>query len=73
MSDLKILACILMSDFIREQLSQIGICMNGGLPRFQAQTLKKLRIPNISTLDSFDKFELIEAYDTIDYGLINIS
>jgi hypothetical protein len=70
-SDLKILACILMSDFIREQLSQIGICMNGGLPRFQAQTLKKLRIPNISTLDSFDKFELIEAYDTIDYGLIN--
>lgn len=70
-SDLKILACILMSDFIREQLSQIGICMNGGLPRFQAQTLKKLRIPDISTLDSFDKFELIGAYDNVDYDLIN--
>ncbi len=70
-SDLKILACILMSDFIRKQLSQIGICMNGGLPRFQAQTLKKLRIPNISTLSPFDKLELIEAYDKIDYVTIN--
>lgn len=70
-SDLKILACILMSDFIREQFSQIGICMNGGLPRFQAQTLKKLRIPYINLFDSFDKFELIEAYDNVDYILIN--
>ncbi len=70
-SDLKILACVLMSDFIREQLSQIGICMNGGLPRFQAQTLKKLRIPHISMLDSLDKLALIEAYDKIDYVTIN--
>ena len=70
-SELKILACILMSDFIREQLSQIGICMNGGLPRFQAQILKKLRIPNISTLNYLDKLELIEAYDDVDYGIIN--
>lgn len=70
-SDLKILACILMSDFIRYQLSQIGICMNGGMPRFQAQILKKLRIPNIDSLNSHDKFELIEAYDNIDYTSIN--
>ena len=70
-SKLKILACILMSDFIREQLSQIGICMNGGLPRFQAQVLKKLRIPNISTLNSLDKLELIESYDNVDYIQIN--
>jgi adenine-specific DNA-methyltransferase len=32
---LKILACILMSDFVKNQISQIGIRMNGGLPRFQ--------------------------------------
>jgi tRNA1(Val) A37 N6-methylase TrmN6 len=51
---LKILASILMSDFIREQLSQIGIRMNGGFPRFQAQILKKLRIPNIGNLTSVE-------------------
>jgi len=39
------LASILMSDFVKRQLQQIGIKMNGGVPRFQAQTLKKLRIP----------------------------
>lgn len=70
-SELKILACILMSDFIREQLSQIGICMNGGLPRFQSQTLKKLRIPDLNRLEAYDKFELIEAYDNIDYPQMN--
>ena len=70
-SDLKILACILMSDFIREQLSKIGICMNGGLPRFQVQTLKKLRIPKINKLDFIDKSQLVEAYDRINYDLIN--
>jgi len=69
--NLKILACILMSDFVREQLSQIGICMNGGSPRFQSQTLKKLRIPNINSLNSFDKSKLSEAYENIDYELMN--
>jgi len=44
---LKRLASILMSNFVKKQLTQIGIKMNGGLPRFQAQTLKKLRIPNL--------------------------
>ena len=44
------LASVLMSDFVQEQLYKIGIKMNGGVPRFQAQTLKKLRILNISEL-----------------------
>lgn len=68
---LKILASILMSDFIREQLSQIGIRMNGGFPRFQAQILKKLRIPNIGNLTSVEKTTLIESYDNLD--LLNIN
>jgi len=41
------LASILMSDFVKQQLQQIGIKMNGGVVRFQAQTLRKLCIPNI--------------------------
>jgi tRNA1(Val) A37 N6-methylase TrmN6 len=63
LNKLKILACILMSDFIKDQLSQIGIRMNGGLPRFQAQTLKKLRIPNIEELDTVERDALITSYD----------
>jgi 16S rRNA G966 N2-methylase RsmD len=69
--NLKILASILMSDFIREQLSQIGIRMNGGFPRFQSQILKKLRIPNLENLNSNEKEDLIKSYDNLDLLLIN--
>ena len=68
---LKILASILMSDFIREQLSQIGIRMNGGFPRFQSQVLKKLRIPNIELIEPNDKLLLISSYDVLDLRTIN--
>ncbi|GAB1451676.1 Eco57I restriction-modification methylase domain-containing protein [Draconibacterium sp.] len=68
---LKILASILMSDFVREQLSQIGIRMNGGFPRFQAQILKKMRIPNIKYLSSEERTALIKAYDNLDLLIAN--
>lgn len=68
---LKILASILMSSFIREQLSQIGIRMNGGFPRFQAQILKKLRIPNIDNLSTDERNALIESYDRLDLLVID--
>ncbi len=61
---LKVLACLLMSSFIKDQLSQIGIRMNHGLPRLQAQTLKKLRIPKIDTFNSATIRQLIQAYDS---------
>lgn len=62
-SSLKLLASILMSDFIKNQMSQIGIRMNGGLPRFQSQVLRQLKIPNISQLSLPDKDKLVKAYD----------
>ncbi|MEA1954356.1 MAG: Eco57I restriction-modification methylase domain-containing protein [Campylobacterota bacterium] len=68
---LKLLATILMSDFIKEQLSKIGIKMNGGLPRFQSQTLKKLRIPNIEAFPIFEQDSLIEAYEKKDFAVMN--
>jgi tRNA1(Val) A37 N6-methylase TrmN6 len=70
-NNLKILASILMSDFVREQLSQIGIRMNGGFPRFQSHILKKLRIPNLENLNSNEKEDLIKSYDNLDLLLIN--
>ncbi len=60
---LKVLGSILMSDFIRNQMSQIGIRMNGGLPRFQSQVLKRLKIPVISRLSDVERNELIESYN----------
>lgn len=67
---LKVLASILMSNFSKNQISQIGIRMNGGLPRYQAQSLKKLRIPNLSQLGaSYDI--LIKAYDNRDFNAMN--
>ncbi len=62
-SSLKILGSILMSDFIKNQMSQIGIRMNGGLPRFQSQVLRQLKIPNITQLSLDDRNELVKSYD----------
>lgn len=70
-SSLKILASILMSDFIKHQMSQIGIRMNGGLPRFQSQVLKQLKIPNINDLNDSDKDNLVKAYDKRDLEKTN--
>lgn len=69
--DLKILACILMSNFIKDQLSKIGIRMNGGLPRFQSQSLRKLRVPEIKALDKCLRLKLVEAYDSKNIEFIN--
>ncbi len=68
---LKVLACLLMSDFIKKQLSQIGIRMNGGLPRFQSQTLKKIRIPIFTSLEKSIRCELVKSYDNKNLRLIN--
>ena len=71
LNELKILACVLMSDFIKDQLSQIGIRMNGGLPRFQSQTLKKLRIPNLKELSVSDRKTLTDSYNNRNFKEIN--
>jgi methylase of polypeptide subunit release factors len=68
---LKILACLLMSDFTKNQLSQIGIRMNGGLPRYQAQTLKKIRLPIITNIEPFTLNKLLESYNNKDLKEIN--
>ncbi|HHG85510.1 MAG TPA: hypothetical protein ENJ82_12255, partial [Bacteroidetes bacterium] len=71
LNDLKLIACILMSDFIKDQLSKIGLRMNGGLPRFQSQTLKKLRIPQLDHLPNSDKNILIDSYNGRNFEGLN--
>lgn len=70
-NNLKIMGSILMSDFIREQMAQIGIRMNGGLPRFQSQVLKKIKIPNFKSISQNDEVKLITAFDTQDLETLN--
>lgn len=70
---LKILACLLMSDFVKHQLSRIGIKMNGGLPRFQSQVLRKIKIPDIKKLSRKTQDILEAAYDAKDFEAINMT
>jgi hypothetical protein len=66
-----ILASILASEFIRNQLLEIGTTMNGGYPRWQSQNLKKLRIPMIDAMTQKTRDALIQAYHEKDYHTIN--
>jgi adenine-specific DNA-methyltransferase len=69
--DLKVLAALLMSAFVREQLENVGNKMNGGYPRWQSQNLRKLRIPLIKAISDEYRTALIKAYDSQDHIGIN--
>lgn len=73
LNDLYLVAAILMSDFIKDQISGIANKMNGGLPRWQIQSIKKLRLPKISAIPQNQKSELIHAYLTRNLYQINKS
>ncbi len=68
---LVLLAAVLMSDFVRDQLLESGNKMNGGYPRWQSQNLKKLSIPIIDAIPHESKEKLIEAYHQNNIEAIN--
>ena len=68
---LMILAAVLMSNFIREQLLEIGNKMNGGYPRWQSQNLNKLQLPIIDAMPKETTRRLIKAYEQNDIQEIN--
>lgn len=71
MGELKILSAILMSDFIVNQLSQLANNMNGGYPRWQSQYVRKLKLPNIESIEPSYSEQLISYYDSRNRGAIN--
>lgn len=71
LDDLKVLASILMSDFVYRQMKILSSNMNGGYPRWQSQNLRRLRIPFISALKPHYYKSLLEAYDKQDLLQIN--
>ena len=68
---LVLLAAILMSDFVKSQLCELGNKMNGGYPRWQSQNLKKLRVPIIDAIPENSAKEIVRAYEARDYSKID--
>ncbi len=68
---LAILAALLMSDFVLNQLMELGTKMNGGYPRWQSQNLKKLRVPVINAIPSESAAALLNAYHSRNYKIVN--
>ncbi|MDX2283815.1 MAG: Eco57I restriction-modification methylase domain-containing protein [Bacteroidia bacterium] len=69
--DLVLLACILMSRFVKDQLAALGNRMNGGYLRWQSQHVKKLRIPHIRSIPAHIARELADAYHRREYHAID--
>lgn len=68
---LKILAALLTSDFVRQQLSNLTNHMNGGYARWQSQYLRQLRIPNIDNIPCDLAKALLESYNNKNISKIN--
>jgi methylase of polypeptide subunit release factors len=62
--ELLILRAILSSNFVKQQIAEKGLLMNGGALRWQAQTLRKVYIPNISLMSDEQKKEILNAYES---------
>lgn len=68
---LKILAAILMSDFVRSQLRNLTNHMNGGYARWQSQYLRKIHVPDISRIPVELADRLLSCYEERDSEGIN--
>lgn len=69
--ELELLAAILMSRFVRAQIECISNKMNGGLPRWQSQSIKRIKIPIISNIPPKFKDRLVDAYHSRNISDIN--
>ena len=71
LGDLQLLAALLMSDFVRDQLSNVGVRMNGGFIRFQSQALRAIKIPVIAHFTDAEKAKLRQAFVASSLSAIN--
>ncbi len=62
LNELELLAAILMSRFVRNQIECISNKMNGGMPRWQSQSIRRIKIPTVSDIKNPLKQKLVEAY-----------
>lgn len=69
--ELRILAAILMSDFVRQQLDNLTNHMNGGYARWQSQYLRKLHVPTVAAIPTEMADKLLKCYDEHNLSGIN--
>lgn len=60
--DVEILGGILLSDVVYKMMEQNSVKMRGGVIRNQAQYLRKLRVPQYSSISDEDKVNLKKAF-----------
>ena len=71
LKNLKVLAALLMSDFVRNPLASVTNKMNGGFARWQSQHLRKLRLPDIQVIPEDDLQALLNGYSRRNIEIIN--
>jgi hypothetical protein len=67
--DLRVLGGILMSDVANLFVNAYSVRMRGGYLRFQAQYLRRVRLPRPSDIDEDTKEALIDSFDRRDHAL----
>ncbi|CAL9511908.1 Eco57I restriction-modification methylase domain-containing protein [Streptomyces sp. enrichment culture] len=64
--DMRVLGGLLLSRVAEAFVGAYAVRMRGGTLRFQAQYLRKIRVPDPTTLDESDRTALAEAFDKRD-------
>lgn len=64
--DMRVLGGLLLSRVAQAFVEAYAVRMRGGTLRFQAQYLRKIRVPNPETLDARDKRMLVDAFERRD-------
>ena len=70
--DLEVLGGLLLSDVAELFVSMYCVKMRGGCYRFQAQYLRRIRVPAIGNVDNRSKIELRHAFRDRDRGRANL-
>jgi adenine-specific DNA-methyltransferase len=70
--DLRVLGAILMSEVGEFFVRCYSVRMRGGALRFQAQNLRRIRVPVLDTLSEKIKKQLAAAFDDYDVAGANI-
>jgi hypothetical protein len=64
--DLRVLGGLLLSDIANLFISAYCVRMRGGTLRFQAQYLRRVRVPRLADIDARDRRTLADAFDAKD-------
>jgi len=64
--DIKVLGGILMSDVVNAIIEAYAVRMRGGTLRFQAQYLRRIRVPRLDDVGQHDRAQLIDAFERRD-------